>query len=162
MTFLACLTGAESVRSPDIARVEKLVFEATNQFRRDQGVGPVEADARLGKAARDFARYMARTDKYGHDADGKQPADRARSHGYDYCVIAENISYQLNSAGFDAPELAGLYFEGWKRSPGHRRNMLDAEATDSAVAVARSDRTGRYYAVQMFARPRSACMPRRG
>jgi uncharacterized protein YkwD len=42
--------------------------------------------------------------------------------------------------------------EGWKRSPGHRRNLLAREATQTGVAVARSDQ-GYYYAVQLFGRP---------
>lgn len=53
-------------------------------------------------------------------------------------------------------ELASRYFEGWKKSPGHRRNMLEASVTDTAVAVARSARTGRYYAVQLFGRTAAA------
>jgi hypothetical protein len=33
--------------------------------------------------------------------------------------------------------------------------MLDADVTDIGVAVARSEKTGYYYAVQMFGRPKS-------
>jgi len=144
-----------SGQGPDLARVEKLVVDGTNQFRRSEGVGAVEADARLAKAARYFAQYMARTDTYSHDADGSRPSERARSHGYDYCLVSENISYQYSSADFGTGELAGRYLDGWKSSPGHRKNMLAAAATDTAVAVARSEKTGRYYAVQMFGRPKS-------
>ncbi len=35
-----------------------------------------------------------------------------------------------------------------------RKNMLAPEVTETGVAVARSGKTGRYYAVQMFGRPR--------
>jgi len=97
---------------------------------------------------------MARTDRYGHAADGSQPADRARARGYDYCLISENIAYQYSSEDFATADLARRNFEGWKDSPGHRRNMLEPAATDTAIAVARSSRTGRYYAVQMFGRSR--------
>lgn len=33
--------------------------------------------------------------------------------------------------------------------------MLDADATEIGVAFARSDKSGRFYAVQMFGRPKS-------
>ena len=44
--------------------------------------------------------------------------------------------------------------EGWERSAAHRKNMLDRDATEIGVAVAHSPRTGRYYGVQVFGRPR--------
>lgn len=98
---------------------------------------------------------MARTDDYGHDAGGTTPVQRARRAGYEDCMVAENIAFQYSSAEFATDDLARRYLEGWKESPGHRKNLLDADATDLAVAVAQSPRTRRYYAVQMFGRPRS-------
>ena len=147
--------GAAHAQRADLARVEDIVVERTNDLRREHGLPAVEADARLGAAARYFAEYMARQDRYGHEADGNQPADRAVRHGYDYCLVAENISYQYSSADFGTAELARRYVDGWKNSPGHRKNMLTPAATDTAVAVARSAKSGRYYAVQMFGRPKS-------
>lgn len=148
--------GSVAAQRADLARVEDLIRDSTNDFRREQGLQPVEADASLDAAARYFAGYMARNDRHGHQADGKEPADRASRHGYDYCLIAENISYQYSSADFRTTELAVRYVEGWKNSPGHRKNMLSPNAMDSGVAVARSEKSGRYYAVQMFGRPKSA------
>jgi uncharacterized protein YkwD len=151
---LSCPAFAHAQR-PDLASVERRIVEATNEFRREGGAEAVRPNPALAKAARDFADYMARTDRYGHNADGRDPSDRARSHGYDYCLVAENIAYLRSSTGFRAAELIGGYVEGWKNSPEHRKNMLEAAATDIAVAVARSDRTGSYYAVQMFGRRKS-------
>ena len=88
-------------------------------------------------------------------ADGSRPADRAARHGYEFCVIAENIAYAYNSEGYTTEELGATFVEGWKHSPGHRRNMLDPDVSQTGVAVARSEKTGYYYAVQMFGRPRS-------
>jgi hypothetical protein len=97
---------------------------------------------------------MARTDRYGHAADGNQPAERAQARGYAYCLVSENISYQFNSEGFGTEELARRFVEGWKNSPGHRRNMLEPNVIHMATAVARSPQSGRFYGVQMFGRPR--------
>ena len=152
MVAFAALGAAAA---PDLARVEAIIVDRTNDFRREMGLGGVDSDAKLEAAARYFAEYLARHDRYGHQADGKEPVDRTVRHGYDHCFVAENISYQYSSADFATTELAQRYVEGWKNSPGHRRNMLAPAATDIAVAVARSQKSGRYYAVQMFGRPRS-------
>ena len=162
MRRLACLCAtvlascaAGAAPGPDLDQVEELIVRGTNEFRVDRGLARVEPDAALGRAARACADYMARTDRYGHDADGRKPSERARSRGYDYCLVSENISYQFSSGPFTTAELARGFIEGWKESPGHRRNMLEPAATDIAAAAARSSRTGRYYAVQMFGRPRA-------
>ena len=108
------------------------------------------------ETARDFAAFLARTDLFDHTADGRHPEDRAKSHGYDYCLVSENIGYEFRSAGFATGELARALVDGWRRSPPHRKNMLERDATEIGVALARSSRSGRYYGVQMFGRPRSA------
>ena len=153
---LLALPGAAFGAGPDLSNVERLILERTNQFRSSEGVRRVAVDTRLASAARGFAKYMADTERYGHDADGRKPSQRVKVHGYQYCVVSENISYQYSSEDFGTAELASRYFEGWKKSPGHRRNMLEASVTDTAVAVARSARTGRYYAVQLFGRTTAA------
>lgn len=139
----------------DAAEAARLVVDRTNAFRRSQGLANTARNARLDEVARRFAEFMARSDQYGHEADGRTPAQRAQAHGYDYCVVLENIAFQYSSAGFRTPELAAGFVGGWERSPGHRRNMLDRDVTEIGVAVVQSPRTARYYAVQMFGRPRA-------
>jgi hypothetical protein len=101
---------------------------------------------------------MARTDKYGHAADGNEPAKRLTAYGYEYCLEAENIAYQMQSKGFATRELAREFFESWRESPRHRQNMLSADLMDVGVAIGYSPRTDRYYAVQNFGRPKSAAI----
>lgn len=140
---------------PNLRQVEVLVAQRTNDFRAEQSLRKVESEGALDRAAREFAEFMARTDRYGHSADGNAPADRARARGYDYCLVSENISYQFTTGEFTTADLARRYVEGWKASPGHRGNMVDPAVVDIGVGVARSERTGRYYGVQMFGRPRA-------
>jgi uncharacterized protein YkwD len=135
--------------------VEQRIVEGSNRLRRDAGVDEVKAHPRLQAAARGFAAFMARTDRYGHEADGQRPVQRTREAGYADCMVSENIAYQFSSAGFIGPGLAGDFVKGWRDSPGHRRNMLDPDATDTGVGVARAAGSGRYYAVQLFGRPRA-------
>lgn len=155
LVFALPLAGRAQTEA-DPAEAARLVVEQTNQFRRSQGVRPTASSRALEQAARSFAEFMARTDRYGHEADGKQPPERAKAHGYDYCMVSENIAYQFQSAGFRSRDLAQRLVRGWEVSPGHRRNMLDPDATEIGVAIARSPKSGRYYAVQMFGRPNSS------
>ena len=153
---LALVVVPVHAESLDPARAAALVIEGGNAFRRDHKLPAVEPNAKLSQAARDFAEYLAKADRLAHDADGSQPADRAKRHGYDYCMVAENIGYQYRSDGFKSVnQLSTGFVTGWENSPEHRKNLLDREATDTGVGLARSAATGRYYAVQLFGRPAS-------
>jgi uncharacterized protein YkwD len=149
---------AKAGQSANLTQTEKLVVAKTNEFRQEQGRTPVKTNPLLTETVREFAGFMARTDKFSHEADGKQPGDRARKHKYNYCIIAENIAYEYSSQGFNTADLASRFVEGWKKSPGHRKNMLDPDVTETGVAVALSEKSGKYYAVAMFGRPRSAAI----
>lgn len=141
-------------RVSQFSTIEQRVIELTNEFRRQHGREPLHGNDTLNQAARYFANYMARTNRYGHTADDKQPWERAKEHGYDYCLIAENIAYQWRSAGFPATELAQRFVTGWEESPVHRENLLNPHFTETGVALAQGD-SGIYFAVQMFGRPKS-------
>lgn len=141
--------------SPDLAKVAELITAKTNELRKKEGRLPVKANDKLVATVQYFAGYMARTTEYSHTADGKRPSQRAKEHGYDYCIVAENIAYAYDSRGFTTEQLAEKLFEGWKHSPEHRKNMLDPDVTETAVAVAHGGENGYYYADQMFGRPKS-------
>lgn len=140
---------------PDLAEAEQAIVRRTNEFRRENGLEELKTDSKLHKAASYFAAFMARTNKYGHEADGNHPWERVALFGYDYCVVAENIAFQMKSTGFETKELAGKFFEGWKKSPPHRKNMLQSHVTETGVAIGHAPGSDRYFAVQLFARPQS-------
>jgi len=141
--------------APDLGRVTQLIVERTNQFRKSEGRPEVALNDKLAAAAKGFADYMAGTLRYGHTADGNKPADRVAKQGYEYCLIAENIAYAYKSTAFTAEDLAKQFVEGWEKSPGHRKNMLDPDVTETGVAVARNPESGFFFAVQMFGRSKS-------
>jgi len=146
------------VRGQDVGiiqSIEQAIIQRTNEFRKSNELSPVKPDESLTQAAKKFAKFMARTGKYGHHADGTTPAERAEVEGYDYCVVRENIAYRTNSGEVTAESLTEVFVQGWIDSPPHRENMLANYATETGVAVATTDNVT-YYAVQMFGRPRSA------
>jgi len=147
--------GDASEPSPFLEQTASRIIDLTNDFRRGEGEPSLATNERLVDTASDFAAYMARTGRYGHQADGKTPAERARDHGYDICLVAENIGWQLIPTDIETKGLAEAFVEGWKESSGHRANMLDSAAREIGAAVSQSRDSGRFYAVQLFGRPRS-------
>jgi uncharacterized protein YkwD len=148
-------TRTAGAQSPDLTDVVERLTSRTHAFRHQEGRPPVAPNPQLTAAAQDFATFMARTGQFSHTADGQTPEARAKVHGYDPCLIAENIAYQHHPGGFTAEALAQGFFEGWQHSPDHRKNVLDPAVTDTGVGVAQSQQTGAYYAVQLFGHPMS-------
>jgi uncharacterized protein YkwD len=142
-------------QSPNLADVVERLISHTNAFRQQEGRPPVAPNPQLTAAAQDFAAFMARTGQLSHTADGQTPEVRAKAHGYDPCLMAENIASQHNPAGFTTEALAEGFFAGWQHSPDHLQNLLDPAVTEIGVGVAQSQQTGAYYAVQLFGRPMS-------
>jgi len=142
-------------KSPDLRRVEQLVVELTNRFRREHGRGELRINPKLAKAAQEFAAYMAPEDKFSHTADGKEPWERTAAQGYEECLVAENIAWESNPRGLSTRSLAQALVKGWQNSPPHRKNLLDPDLTEIGVGVAYSKKTDRYYGVQDFGRPKS-------
>jgi uncharacterized protein YkwD len=152
---IAC--AALDAAAAELAETAKRILAQTNEFRAAQSLGPVATSRELAAAADAFARFMAKTGNYSHTADGRQPVERAAAQGYDHCIVSENIAYLYRSTGYDAPALAEEMVEGWKKSPGHRKNMLDPAVTQTGIGIAQ-DAKGRYVGVQMFGRPKASAI----
>jgi uncharacterized protein YkwD len=144
--------------TPNLDQVKEQIFKSTNKFRTEEKRGELKMNDKLSSAAQSFADYLARTDEFSHTANSKEPWQRTSETGYKHCIIAENIAYEYDSDGFSTEALASALIEGWKKSPGHRKNMLDPDVQEIGVGVAHSNKTGRYYAVQDFGRPHSAAI----
>jgi uncharacterized protein YkwD len=95
-------------------------------YRGNNGLGPLTIDPELMRLASEQAQAMAARDKLDHDA--KHPfAERIRKSGYDASVAVENIG-----AGYHTLAEA---FSGWRDSPPHRANMLNASVTQMGIAA---------------------------
>lgn len=151
--------GVTGVHAAEVAtqKVEQGIIEQTNTFRKQHNLPPVKPDKQLTQAAVQFAQWMAKNDKYGHKADGRTPAQRARAAGYQYCVVRENIAYRLNTGGPSVESLLDIFVDGWKESPGHRENMLAEHVTQTGVGVATANGE-KFFAVQLFGRPKAASL----
>jgi hypothetical protein len=141
---------------PDLPRVEEHIVEMTNKVRQDQRLPLLKVNAMLARAARAFAAKVAASGKFSHDADGRTPAERAKSAGYQHCDIAENLAMDENAGGFDTGQLALQAIAGWMNSPPHRANILRATVSDIGVGVARAPGAKpKFISVELFGQPGS-------
>jgi uncharacterized protein YkwD len=121
---------------------EKLLLDATNRERAAAGLHALKWDDALAAAARQHAELMARKNALSHQLPGEPPLDqRAAQAGAKYAMVAENVAIGPN------PE---EIHDGWMHSPGHRRNILNAELT--AIGIGTTRGIGGLFAVQDFSR----------
>lgn len=123
-----------------------------NQARA--GCGALILNPQLQAAAEGHAKAMAQQNFFSHTgADGSKMQDRIAAQGYNGRKLAENIA-----AG---QPTAKEVVAGWLKSPGHRRNMLDCDFTETGLALvdqandkplAGKSAAYRYYWVQVFGR----------
>ncbi len=114
--------------NPEAAR------DAINNYRRTKGLKPLKLDAELTTAARAHAQDLAKWDRISHyGSDGSNPWDRVKRAGYNAKLAAENVG--TGQATFDE------VMKGWQNSPGHNKNLLQAEAQHIGLALVHDPKT---------------------
>lgn len=131
------------------------VLSAVNAARTKAGCQPLRLNSKLTAAAKSHANAMAEQNFFGHAGkDGSKFSSRIKRQGYSYRTAAENIA-----AGHRTAMQA---VQGWLKSAGHRRNILNCRMTETGIAMVYQpdDRPIRgnpaplrYYWVQVFAAP---------
>jgi uncharacterized protein YkwD len=95
-------------------------------YRRNNGLGAVTLDPELMRLANEQANAMAASGKLDHEV--AQPfQERIRKSHFDAAAAVENIG-----AGYHTLAEA---FSGWRDSPPHRANMLNASVTRMGIAA---------------------------
>jgi hypothetical protein len=125
---------------------EKQIVEFVNSQRLAHGRSRLESDSMLGRAARAHSQAMARISFFSHRSPVQgleQCDDRVRAAGGSFEAVGENIAALAQSA------TAADFVQGWIKSPGHRRNLLDADWKSTGVGIARAS-DGKVYATQLF------------
>ena len=92
-----------------------------NQYRTSNALPELADDDTLRAIAREHSAAMAMDRRLSHDG---MPA-RVRKSGWGMCV--ENVGWNYPSAVDQ--------FEGWRSSPGHRKNLLDRRVQRIGIGV---------------------------
>ncbi|UMZ72993.1 stalk domain-containing protein [Natranaerofaba carboxydovora] len=122
------------INNIDYDRLDRKVFEYTNDIREEYGLNRLGSHDLLDEAAKMHSEDMINDEFYSHenpyDGDKTRPGDRAEYVGIDNPYIAENVlDYPIAiHQEFTYDELAYNFVDGWYNSDGHRRNMLNDEA----------------------------------
>jgi len=123
------MSGGSRLVSVDTGSAAAMV----NSFRGQQGLGSVRVSSTLNAIARDQAVAMAEQDRMGHNVAGSLER-RLRRGGYTAMTAAENLG-----VGYDS---LGDMIDGWKKSSGHRANLLRGQVTEIGIAAAQSQSGG--------------------
>jgi uncharacterized protein YkwD len=143
----------------DSDKLSTWILKETNAYRQKKGVPGLILEPAIARVAQEYAEFLARTNKSGHTADGRDPSQRLGNHGITYCGVWENF-FEYSSAPKIAPweTVAAQAMQDWKQSPGHRRNLLRDHAAHIGVGLAGWTHEGKHYykIVQVFVDP---CVP---
>ena len=114
----------------DIEKARRLI----NAYRKSKGLKPLRIDVKLTRAAKAHARDLARWDRISHyGSDGSNPWDRVKRTGYNAKLAAENVG--------TGQKTIEEVFRGWKKSPGHNKNLLLADAEQMGIALVYDPKT---------------------
>ena len=111
----ATLVATVSAEAALLSDREQALVERINDVRGEYGLSPLRADPKLTRAARAHSKMMLEQDVFTHGAF----ADRVRSFGVRFPLLAENIAW--GNGPFGTP---GSIVKAWMESPPHRANLL--------------------------------------
>lgn len=146
MLFVLAMPAAACEVPAGLPGLRAELLSLTNAERASHGLAALQADPRLDEAAQEQACRMADRERLTHRGSWFAGLGRRlRREDYRYAMAVENIG----EGHRDAPEV----IRGWMDSPGHRVNMLAAQAVDAGYGVARGE-NGRLHWSMVAAAPR--------
>jgi len=99
-----------------------------NSYRQQRGLRPLTLNNRLTQAARHHSSDLARGGRISHKgSDGSNPWTRIKATGYRAKLTAENVGAGQRSFT--------EVMQGWKKSPGHNKNLLLPDAVHMGIAL---------------------------
>lgn len=133
-TTVDLLSGSSIVKADvsDMA-VRLNVSEAMRKIsavRKSHGLGTISTDPRLMKAAKNHAKYLARTGKFGHEFG---PSTMFKKRIYD--VGFKQSAGENLGVGYRSIDAA---ITGWMNSPKHRKIMLKRKFSVGGIALTRN------------------------
>ena len=143
--------------------IEKWIVLYVNQFRKSKGVSPLRKNAGLARVARGHSAKMALKRRIWH-GNGAHVAGQSITHQgfWDFIGSIFNRGYSGENVGLmytgrvrgikktirTKKDIAYAQFNSWKKSPGHRSNMLNSNFRLIGVGVKRNGKG--YYSTQIF------------
>lgn len=147
--------------------MEELLLQKINEERVKKKLTELANNNYLHLAAVDHSLYQAKKDKMTHQQTSnktKTPRNRVEKVGGKFKLIGENVAYSDIGRPVNMKiknkiklfetntyeELADLIFQGWKYSPAHYANIVNAPYNSSGISVKMTKDKSRVYATQVF------------
>ncbi|MBI3178645.1 MAG: CAP domain-containing protein [Deltaproteobacteria bacterium] len=128
----------------DPEMIESQLIQLINTARRRAGLPELALDRETAAVARRYSEEMARTDQVAHVSSESGAADdRLRRAGVRRGLVQENLARASS---------AEEAHDGLMNSPGHRANILSAQATHVGVGVAYAKDSGDLLVTELFTR----------
>ena len=137
----------------DSGKICVWTWNQTNAYRQANGVPRLIIGPTIVPIAQEYAEFLARNNMSGHTADGRDPVQRVAARGIKNCGVWENVYEYWSAPDIASWEtVAAKAMELWKQSPGHRENLLRAQATHVGIGAAGWTHNGKNYykIVQVF------------
>lgn len=146
------LRGSQNSRNGALSVNGVIVWNNSNRAQNGQ-LPALTENSLLDAAAQAKLKDMFNQQNFEHiNPQGRGPADLAKTAGYEYISIGENLA--LGNYKNDQDLVTA-----WMNSPGHRANILNNRYREIGVAVGRGMFEGSvtWLAVQEFGQPASSC-----
>ena len=142
------LTDAEYITT-----LTRLIYSATNDFRRNHQLGTFTTDTALTRHSITYSNTMLAGDFLSHtDQSGCDMSCRFDRDGYEAWAWGENLAV-LDFDERPTPEYVANYFmTAWEKSADHRANLLNPAYTVTGIGVALD--TNHIYVTVQFAKPK--------
>lgn len=129
-----------------VRALEQDAFQLINTERSLAGLSTLRWSDKIAEVARLHSGNMAEMDFFSHKGlDGLMVDERAEKLNMgSWLAIGENIAFMK---GYDNP--VSVAVEKWLQSPGHKKNLLSPEWTETAIGLAVTP-DGKYYFTQVF------------
>jgi uncharacterized protein YkwD len=132
--------------------VTRLIEEKTNAFRVSEDLLPLSYDIRLERNATAYSHIMQDGDFLSHtNTSGCGLTCRFTKDGYEATAWGENLATMSFGSRPSAEEVASFFMAQWKKSAGHRENLMSPVFTNQGIGVAVSANS--VYATVQFAKP---------
>ena len=128
------------------------MFDATNAFRSQNGVGPLVWDDALQRSARQHDLAMAAGNEMAHQLPGEASFDtRITDQGVNWVTVAENIGYNTDQTVAGALALRTMMINETAPNDDHRVNKLNPNSTALGVSVLIDPGTGKLWLTEDYA-----------
>jgi uncharacterized protein YkwD len=133
----SCAGAAALSATASPSRLARAVVCVSNAERRDHGLGELQLNSRLARAARRHSRDMVRRGYFAHTGpSGDTFVQRIKDAGYlasaHTWLVGENLGW-----GWGASASPGRIVQAWMHSPEHRKILLRPSYREVGVGVVR-------------------------